>query len=82
MFCYCQQLEEMSELRTENKDCYVEIEELRSKLKVKKTKMKYLNRQVAELDQQKEVAIHYIVMFIRFSLLCNSEPSKLDQKLV
>lgn len=46
----------MDELRTENKECFIEIEELRSKLKVKKTKMKYINKQVVELTQQKEVS--------------------------
>ena len=46
----------MDELRTENKECIIEIEELRSKLKVKKTKMKYINKQVVELTQQKEVS--------------------------
>lgn len=45
----------MEELKTENKEFFIEIEELRSKLKVKKTKMKYINKQVFELTQQKEV---------------------------
>ena len=56
----------MDELRTENKECFIEIEELRSKLKVKKTKMKYINKQVVELNEQKEV---------RFC--CNSNFSKI-----
>ena len=56
----------MDELRTENKEYLIEIEELRSKLKVKKTKMKYINKQVAELTQQKEVSIFTCISLFHF----------------